>query len=400
LAREGLAAAREGSGARRDGLSEGRTRPWTCTRKACTIDPTMAPESVFGRHARATRREQPLRSRGWRALAAFSVVTVFAAPDARAQGRDPAAATDLFARGREAIAAGELQRGCAMLADSQRLDPKVGTLLNLADCEEKLGHLGLALAYWRQAEALAQATGDDRAPVARDRAGKLAPRVPRLRLDLGPSAPPGTTVLRDGVELGAGSLGTSLPLDPGTHRVTVRCPGRPDRVVEVTLGEGDNRALVLAPAEAIPGAAPAPPPAPSSRPAPASSASSAPRAPAHPLSRQPREAPDHTLAYVLGGVGAAGMVVATITGAMLLARRSTVREHCDANDRCDDDGLRAADSAKPLVPINTASWIVGVAGLGAGAYLYLSAPPASGEQAGGLGRHAQQGLALRVRGVF
>jgi hypothetical protein len=62
----------------------------------------------------------------------------------RAASADSAAAEALFREGRDAAKHGDLETACADFAESQRLDPAPGTLLNLAECEEKLGRVASA----------------------------------------------------------------------------------------------------------------------------------------------------------------------------------------------------------------------------------------------------------------
>ncbi len=297
-----------------------------------------------------------LRVATW--LAGLGTV-VLAVGVAHAQGRDPVAATELFTQGREMLKTGDFDKACPLFAESLRLDPAVGTALNLAECEERRGHLAAALRSWQQAINLAEATQDERGQVAQQRYDALVSRVPHLTIVLAPDAPKGTTVLREEVVLGKAALGRPLPLDPGKHVITVRAPDHEDAIVTATLAEGETKTLTVAPG---PVTRPAAPP------------------------RKPVEVKDgssqRTLAYVLGGVGAAGILAATVTGVMLLDSRKTVDAHCDDADRCDQEGMDAADLGRTLVPINTIAWAVGVAGLGAGTYLYLSAPSGSGPASG------------------
>ena len=85
------------------------------------------------------------------ARALVLVALLLAAPSVLAQGRDPAAAEALFTEGRKAFDAGDYRIACARFAESQRLDPAVGTLINLAACNEKLDNLALAWETWQQA---------------------------------------------------------------------------------------------------------------------------------------------------------------------------------------------------------------------------------------------------------
>ncbi|MFO0757471.1 MAG: hypothetical protein U0359_13320 [Byssovorax sp.] len=74
-----------------------------------------------------------------------------------------------------------------------------------------------------------------------------------------------------------------------------------------------------------------------------------------------------------GGVGLAGLGGAAITGVLLLGKKSEVDAACP-DKRCSAEGLRLKAEAEktPLLPANTASWIIGLAGVGAGAALILT----------------------------
>src|SRR5215510_5077923 len=73
--------------------------------------------------------------------------------------RDPATAEALFTEGRKAFDAGRFAEACQKFAESQRLDPGAGTLINLAACREKTGEIALAWAAWK--EALDNLRSDD-----------------------------------------------------------------------------------------------------------------------------------------------------------------------------------------------------------------------------------------------
>lgn len=299
---------------------------------------------------------------------------------ARAQGRDPAAATELFTEGRDMLKQGDLDKACALFAESLRLDPAVGTALNLAECEERRGQLTAAWRSWQQAINLAEATQDERLEVAKKRFDAISPRVPRLTLLLSPTAPQGTRVFRENVELGKATFGHPLPVDPGKHVVIVRAPGRKEWRKTLMLAEGDQKTLTVspgAPLEPVHDAAP---------------------------SAATEENPDdgssrRTVAYVLGGVGAAGILAAAVSGVMLLNNRKLVDEHCDEHNLCDRVGTDAATNGKTLVPINTVAWAVGVAGLGAGTYFYLTAP-SSGSSPSRANVWRPRGVSLQVQGSF
>ncbi len=282
---------------------------------------------------------------GWVLCAALS-----ASAAAAAQGRDPVAAEALFKQGRSASEAGDYKTACAKFYESNRLDPAVGTVFNIADCEEKQGHV--ATAYAKFQEVMQQLTPpDDRIPIAQKRLSALQGRVPKLTIRLAPGAPAGTRVLRDQVELGAASLGTSLPVDPGDHVISVTAPGTQPQSVHVQIAEGQNRSIDVAPGPAL-----------SSTPA-----------PRHDGGRATTGGSDHrTLGYVIGGVGVAGLAVGAITGGMVLGKKNVVDKNCDSAKRCNPTGYDAAQAGRTLGVVSTTGFIVGGVGIAAGAWLILS----------------------------
>jgi hypothetical protein len=335
---------------------------------------------------------------------------------AGAQGRDPVAAEALFRAGREASKRGEHAAACPLFADSLRLDPTAGALLNLADCEERTGRSASAWQHYQRLLDVLPAS-DERLVFARLRIEALQGRLARIVLTLAAGAPEGTRVLRDGAELGQGALGLALPVDPGLHVIEVLSPGRPPARNSIQATEGSTEALPVAPGD------PEAPSAPS-----ASSASSA-RSPAGPAAAssaagaappgggpgagdgagatpadQPRPAhapgptPRRIAGLALGGVGLASLLVGVVTGVMVVGKRIVVYEHCDAN-ACDEDGLDAAVSGKRLSTLSTYTFFGGAVAAGAGAYLLLAAGP-RGETASMGIYPGRSGGTLLLRGSF
>lgn len=157
-----------------------------------------------------------------------------------------AAAEALFESGHEAMSQGDYDTACARFEESNRLDPAVGSLLNLAACEEKRGRLATAWQLFKRVMNELPA-GDDRYPIAQRRASDLRPRVPRLTLELERNAPKQTTVHYGKVILGQASFHVPLPFDPGEHTLYVVAPDRDRRAYQVTLREGEQKVLSVAP---------------------------------------------------------------------------------------------------------------------------------------------------------
>jgi hypothetical protein len=76
----------------------------------------------------------------------------------------------LFRQGRDLLAAGKVAEACSAFEESQKLEPAVTTLFNLAGCREKLGQFatawGLFLDTARQTRSAADAASQQLHDVA------------------------------------------------------------------------------------------------------------------------------------------------------------------------------------------------------------------------------------------
>src|SRR5688500_12989999 len=98
---------------------------------------------------------------------------------------DAVIAQSLFDEGRNLLAAGKIKEACVKFAESQRLDPGGGTLLNLALCHEREGKIATASAELEAATAQAIKDGrKDREGIARDHFAALQPRLPKLVVEV------------------------------------------------------------------------------------------------------------------------------------------------------------------------------------------------------------------------
>jgi hypothetical protein len=282
-------------------------------------------------------------------LAPLSLSLALLATSAAGQPRDRAAADALFQAARAEFDRGEFASACEKFAESHRLDPAPGTLLNLALCHEKTGRIASAWEGFRQ---VADMLHDERVDFARSRSSSLEGRLPWLTLHLPKEAIDGVRVFRDGIELGSASLGIPLPVDPGSHTIVVEAPGRMRSTRTISIDESQRQevTLQLGPDQ------PVSPPTLPERPEPA---------PAPPPSH------DKTWAWVAGGIGVAGVATSLATGALAISSKRTLDAHC-IDRRCDDQGLDAASAGRTYATISTVSGIVGVVGLGVGTYLLLS----------------------------
>jgi hypothetical protein len=279
----------------------------------------------------------------------LAIALMLASPQARAQGPDPVAAEALFVEGRKDMENGNYARACPKFAESQRLDPAPGTLLNLADCEEKVGALASAWQHLRQlADQLPQS--DERRAVILARAKAMDQRVPRLVI-LPPERPiPGLKVTRDGVELGAAAFGVPLPANPGEHVVVVTAPGRPENKTKVTLAEGVTKTL-----RAEPGAL------------------EAPEEPA--VEPEPRSSPatKRAVGWVVGGLGVVALGAGTGFGIAALSKKSDSDAFCKDTPCSSEQGRLAFDDAKSRARASDILIGTGVAMVGVAVFLIVTA---------------------------
>jgi hypothetical protein len=302
-----------------------------------------------------------------------------------AQSTDPVAATELFKQGREAIGKGDYVTACKKFDESARLDLKVGTLLNLAECEEHLTKIAAARQHLQRAVDLATAQNDERLELAKTRLTAIDKRVPRLTVTLRPQSNriEGVRVRRDEVDLGAGSLGSSLPVDPGEHVVTVSAAGHEDKTFKVTLKEAEQQTLAVdvGPASSMSSSSSSG----GSLPPPTGSEGSSTR----------------TIGYVVGGVGALALATGGIFALIAINNNAKSNENDRCKDNlCDDDGLAARNDARSAGNIATIFFIGGGVALAAGAVLVFTSPsdPKKSARLGPSVTH--QGAGLSLGGTF
>lgn len=172
----------------------------------------------------------------------LALSSTFASAPARADETPAAKADALFKEGRALMKNGDYRAACPLLAESQRLDPAAGTLINLGDCTDQLGRVADALEAYRGAAQLLPPDDPRRGPVA-EQIRALERRVPTIRLRLVGPAPAGLRVTWDGVVLEPKAWRSALPANAGAHELVVTIPGEPANRQKVVLSEGEKRAL-------------------------------------------------------------------------------------------------------------------------------------------------------------
>jgi hypothetical protein len=305
---------------------------------------------------------------------ASAVVAMFVAVSpAFAGSNEEATAEALFVEGRRLMAEGKYAEACPKLAESQRLDAAVGTLLNLGECYEKNGQTASAWAAFRSAASLGRKDHqEEKERVARERATAIESKLSRLTIVVSPEAKAANVAIkRDGVALLDASWGTSIPIDPGQHTVEATAPGNKPWSKTVELPVGGGSVTVTVPALE------------------SGSATATANATAPPASEQagPHRSGgwQRPAAFVAGGVGVAGLVVGTVFGLKAKSKQSDSEAFCGPADMtvCSPQGGQLIDEGKKAATISTAGFIVGGVGIVGGVVLYLTA--GSGSKNAGAG---------------
>jgi hypothetical protein len=177
----------------------------------------------------------------------------------------------------------------------------------------------------------------------------------------------------DGVEVPSASIGSPQAVNPGKHVLTATGDGGARAKATVTLGEGTTETVTL---DLKPAAAEPTPPV---GPAPAEKRNVAPDRPRRPLVAGVPPVPASkgsarkTAGFVSLGVGAAGLVLGGVTGALVLNRHGALDEECE-DGICPDWMQPKLDSYNTLGLVSTLGFIAGGAVAGLGVVLLVTAP--------------------------
>lgn len=264
--------------------------------------------------------------------------------------------------------AGDYDEACPKLAESHRIDPAGGTLLNLGLCYEKAGKLASAWATFMDAFVLSREDGrEDRAAFAEEHIKALRPRLSRVAI-LVPAGfrPDGLTVKLDGLRIEPPAWETSILLDSGDHYVEVSAPGYESWTGSVRIeGEGTTEKIAV-PVLQLAQPAPVPPPAPQPK-----------RAKPEPRMNRAMELPPASdsgtpvIGYVLVGTGVAAVGVGSYFGAKAFSSWSDRNDHCPGG-RCDAEGVELGDETKRTATIANVAVGLGLVSAGIGTYFILT----------------------------
>jgi hypothetical protein len=290
---------------------------------------------------------------------------------AYASPADSALADALFRDGKALEAKGDNAAACPKFEESYRLDPKVGTLLNMAQCHEAIGKTGTAWGEFNEAQAEARAQKTTRREeYAKKHAADLEARLSKVTFVAVDPGDRDLTLRLDGKDLGSAPLGTPLPLDPGVHELVAHAEGRESYATKVTVPVGPATQTVTIPhlekSKPVVAAVPPPPPPVITGTGPSTSISPG----------VDHESPHGSSLKTAG-------VVTLIGGGVVLAVAGTfgglaLSKHNNANcvgTHCTPDGVQDQKTARNFATVSTVTTIVGAVGAGLGIVFIIAAPP-------------------------
>lgn len=283
---------------------------------------------------------------------------------------EKAIARTLFEQGRSLAKAGQWAEACPKLAESQRLDPGMGTLYNLADCHEHVGKLAAAWVEFSEVLDQAKRAGQgEREKIARERVNALNGRITRVTLRRKEPLAAGGDVILDGKPVGSAVIDVPLPIDPGEHKVAVVENGQktPDRSFTVPAGSAQGLEVEL------PLAPPPPPP-----PAPAPPAEPPPPPP--PLAT-PVGTWHRPVATVGLGMGLAALGASVVLGFVAKGQWSDVEKQCPDRRCTTPKAYEGWEQAQGTATLGTVTFISGAVIVAAATVLWLVAPSPSSRAA-------------------
>lgn len=270
---------------------------------------------------------------------------------------DAALAEALFNEARDLLRDKKYTAACPKFAESYRLDPALGALLNLASCHELEGRVATAWGEYRDAEAQALRTNDrKREKFAREHADALEPRLPKLVLTMN-DPPEGLELSRDGATLGTASLGTALPVDPGERALSATAPGKKPWRKTFVAREGQRYRFAIPALQDAPHEEPKAPPVESGAPAPAGS---------------PKDTADDggsrgrfLAGVIVGAVGVAGLAAGGVFVGLTASKKSAADDECvgttpDGSRACVPEAFANVEAAKDFA--NAANIALGAGG--------------------------------------
>lgn len=292
----------------------------------------------------------------------IALLTVLAAP-AFADKADK-----LFQKAKKLHADKKFAQACPTYEEVDKIDPAIGSKLDVARCYEDWGRLATAYDWYVQADKMATDAKDDRAPKIKATIEELDLNVPRILIKTPDGANPDVldTLTLDGQPIAEEYLNTIQRIDPGPHVIEYLVEGeKRKKMAPVERGGETELSLDI-------------PKGPGKKPRPKKKGDVTP-----PIAERPD--PGRTRRLVGIGVGSAGVLMVGVASIMTLSARgdykNALADHCmGSTSLCNGMGYDITRGARTTANYATVITLVGVAAIAGGVFLYLTAPKAPAEE--------------------
>jgi hypothetical protein len=234
---------------------------------------------------------------------------------------------------------GDCREAVSHFERSATLAPTPKALLNLSDCEQRLGDLVGARGHAAAGERLArQQNLGELDKVADEQIAAIDKRLAWLTLRLAVGAPADCAVRRDDAAVAPALLGVPVAINAGPHSIAVAAPHRAARTIGLTLTEGEHAQLEVAPGPPDWSAVPSLP------------------------------------AFAALGAGVAGLTIGVALGMEAGSKHGMLVRECDPSGLCPESSRPDLDAFRSLKTWSSVGYVVGGVGLAAGAALWFVLP--------------------------
>lgn len=311
------------------------------------------------------------RKMNWMWAACVGLTLVVAQPaSAQSSFSQEAAAEVLFRDGAKLFAEGKLEQACAKFEASLQLDHALGTVLRLADCNDRVGKTASAWAGFQEAAALARTQQQtDREAIAQERADDLFERLSYLSVEIADETQQldGVELVLNGSAIPRASWGTPIPVNPGPQSLEVRAPGYEPWSTRVNVPDAPGTQTAT-----VPTLSPTPHESPGADGTPGVDGEQR----AHEDAPEPRTSTQQLWGYLAGGVGLAALGAGGYFTYRAYDLNDQSLDHCLSgnSNACDSTGKALRDDARSNGDIATIAAAAGFTLIGVSAVLLLTAP--------------------------